>query len=122
MSAGAFLRSRYSTDGGEVAAIRVQPETLALEIDGGTNAAPSGAITIPGSASVGRGKRSNGINARLVRIVFSGTPPTGYKPDSPIALPWVNGVGSFGAINVGDTGTYLGAPIIVIGKTPEYVR
>lgn len=120
MSSGPFLRSKYTLDSGDIAPIRVQPETVALSIGGSANAAPTGATTTQGSAVVSRGKRAKGINARTVTIVFD-SPPTGYKADSPIRLPWLNPT-TFTSLAVGATGTYLGASVTLVGKSPEQVR
>ena len=110
MSAGAFERSRYETDNGDIARIRVQPETLALTLNGGANGAPAGAVDIPGSARVSAGRRALGINARLVRLAWSAAAPSGYDPDGIITLPWLQQA-TFAALIPGQTGTYLGASI-----------
>lgn len=120
MSSGPFQRSFYELNNGEIASIRVQPETLALSLGGGANTAPAGPATVPGSAVVSRGRRAAGINARLVRIQFD-TPPTGYKADSVIQLPWLQDT-TFDNLQTGDTGTYLGTPVTLIGKTAEAIR
>jgi len=120
MSAGPFSRSFYETDNGDIAAIRVQPETITLSIGGQANTAPAGPATIPGSATVSRGRRSNGINARLVRVVFE-TAPTGYKAGSAIALPWLD-PGTFAGLNTNDTVAYLGGTGVLVGKTAEKIR
>lgn len=121
MSSGPFQRSRYETDAGDVARIRVQPETLALSINAQTNAPPAGAIDIPGSANVNAGRRSNGINARLVRVTWTGAAPAGYKADGVISLPWLV-ADTFAALIPGQTGTYLGQPVELVGKTGESIR
>lgn len=121
MSSGAFIRSFYELNSGEVASIRVQPETLALSLGGGANAAATGPADVPGSAKVSGGARSIGINARKVSIVFTGTPPEGYKADSPISLPWLI-PNTWEALSPGATGTYLGAAVELIGKSPERIR
>lgn len=120
MSSGPFQRTFYELNNGEIAAIRVQPETLALTLGGTANAAPAGPASVPSSAVVSRGRRSRGINARLVRIVFD-TPPAGYKADSVITLPWLQDT-SFDNLEPNDTGTYLGSAVTLIGKTAEAVR
>jgi len=121
MSAGAFEISKYETDSGAIHPIRVQPETLAATIDGNTNAAPAGAVDGLGSASVSRGRRANGINARLVRLRFSGTPPTGYLTNGTVTIPALTPEVYDAAIK-GATGTYLGASVIVSGRSPETVN
>lgn len=120
MSAGPFERSFYELENGEIAKIRVQPETIALTIGGVANAAATGPASVPGSAVVSRGRRAKGINARLVRISFP-TPPSGYKANSPIALPWL-AEGTFADLEVDDTGTYLGQACVLVGKTGESIR
>lgn len=121
MSAGSYLRSRYTSDDGEVHPIRVQPETVALTIDGTANTAPTGSITSPISARVSGSRRGIGLKSRMVTVVFSAAPPTGYKADSPIALPWLE-QSTFSGISRGDTGTYLGQAVEVLSKSPEQVR
>lgn len=120
MSSGPFLRSFYELNNGEIAAIRVQPETVNFTVGGVANAAPAGPATVPGSASVGRGRRSNGINARLVRFVFT-TAPSGYEANSPIALPWLQET-AFDDIRRGDPVSYLGGTGVVIGTTSEKIN
>lgn len=121
MSAGIFEKTFYETNDGEVVGIRVQPETLLLQLEGATNVAATGPITQQGSAKVSAGRNSLGINARLVRVKFVGAPPTGYKPDSPIALPWLV-EDTWNTINEFSTGTYLNTPVECVGKTAEKIR
>lgn len=126
MSAGAFTRANYqaSYNPAAIHPIRVQPETLALSVTVGgstvTNTGSASALTTPTSVRVGGGRRRRGVNARLIRIQFSGTPPTGYKAGSTITLPAINP--ALLAAPNGATGTYLGAAIVVIGTTPESSR
>lgn len=117
MSAGAFSRAKYESDGGEVYAIRVQPETIIAA----TNPEPAGAITAEPSAIANGSRRRIGVNARRVRVVFTAGAPAGYKPDSPIALPILTPT-AFQALSKGETFTYLGGTVEVIGKTPEYIN
>lgn len=122
MSAGSFVRSRYADDAGVVHPIRVQPETLALTIGGTANAAPAGAIGAGQvSAKVSGSSRSLGLTARKVRVTFSGAVPDGYKAGSVITLPWLVNT-TFGAISPNATGTYLGQPILVLGKSGEVLK
>jgi hypothetical protein len=124
MSAGAFSTSKYdSTATDLIHPIRVQPETLALQLGSTANAAPSGTAVLP-SAQVSRGKRSIGINARTVTIKFAaGSVPTGYKAESPITLPWLQENAAFtGAVPGVTAVTYLGQTAILVGKSPEFTR
>lgn len=126
MSAGSFLKSKYETDQGNIVKISIQPETLTLTVDGTANAAPSGDETggFP-SAKVGGGRNSIGINARLVRFKFTGTPPTGYKQDGVLTLPVLT-LATYNAWVGKKTGTYDpgggSVAIELIGPTPEKIR
>lgn len=121
MSAGQFLRAFYELNSGEVASIRIQPETAALVMDGVTNTVPAGPADVPGSAAVSRGNRALGINARKVSIRFTAEPPTGYSDNSVITLPWLQPT-TWEALALGSTGTYLGAGVQLVGKSPERIR
>lgn len=120
MSQGAFENGRYqaSRDPNNIHRIRVQPETKALVIDGVTNAYPSGATNAYPSAKVSGGRREIGLLARKVSIRFTGTAPTGYKQGGTIVLPWFVAA-TFNSLVEGQTGTYLGDPIELIGTTAE---
>ena len=123
MSAGPFLDAFYTTDNADVVAIRVQPETVALVLEGATNTVPAGpaAAGFP-SAMVSGGKRKIGINARKVRVRFPpGGAPTGYKEGSTIELPWLDPL-SFLALPAKASGTYLGSPVTLVGKTKEEIK
>lgn len=120
MSAGAFLRSRYETNDNEIHPIRVQPETVALNI-GGANVAAVGAFTSPISAVISRGRRAKGLIPRTVSIVFTAGAPAGYKDGSVIRLPILT-PNLWSGIGAGETGTYLGGTVEVVGKSPEIVR
>jgi hypothetical protein len=121
MSSGPFVISRYETDPGVVHPIKVQPETIAASIGGVSNAAPAGAATGLGSASISRGRRANGINARLVRINFEGSPPAGYQENSSIAIPALTPAFYAAAIR-GATVSYLGTTGVVSGRSPETIN
>jgi len=118
MSAGPFLRSRYVSDEGDVHPIRVQPETIALTIDGTSNVPTTDSITIPISARVSGSRRGIGLRSRTVTFVFTDNRPVGYEADSPLTLPWLQS-STFTGISRGDTGTYLGGDIEVLYRSPE---
>ena len=126
MSAGPFLKSKYETDQGNVVKVSIQPETLTLSIDGTANTAPTGAETggFP-SAKVGGGRNSIGINTRLARFKFTGTPPTGYKQDGVLTLPVLQ-LATYNAWIGKTTGVYDpgGGEVAVelIGLTAEKIR
>lgn len=115
MSAGRFERSFYELDNGEIARARVQPETIA-----GFNPAPAGPATVPGSARMQSSRRRQGINARYITAVWDGAPPSGYDDRTPLKIPIMTPA-TYNGIELGDTLTYLGATIEVIGKTGEKV-
>lgn len=121
MSSGRFEQSFYELNNGSVAKIAVQEETLLLSLGGSTNTAATGPADLPSSAVVSRGRRSKGINARLVRIQFTASPPVGYAENEVISLPWLR-PSTFDALNPGATGTYLSTACRLVGKTGEAVR
>lgn len=122
MSAGAFSRSKYEADNGDVYAVRVQPETLAATFGGTANAAPSGAVDQQVSARVGGGNRQIGIKTRAVSVAWTGGAPTGYKADEILRIPILT-KDLYDAITTNSTtGSYLGGTVQVVGKLPERVR
>lgn len=121
MSAGNFLDAFYETDTGDKTAIRIQPETAALVLAGKTNTIPAGPAIYPTAAKVSGSRKAYGIHARLVRVRFGATPPTGYLPNGVVTLPWLQ-VDTFASLKKGDTGTYLGASVTYVGKTPETIK
>lgn len=121
MSAGRFVRSRYEANNGLIHPIRVQPETLEASLGGGANAAPAGAVDTSISVRTSQSARAFGIRPRLVTLAWSAAPPAGYDDRGTIRLPILTEA-RYDAINVGGTGTYLGAGVTVVGKSPESVR
>jgi hypothetical protein len=120
MSAGAFIRTTYEADSGEIHPIKVQPETVAANI-GAANGAPGGAATSGISAKVSGGRREIGLLARKVRVAFTGAVPDGYEPGNTLSIPVLTSA-TYNAALPGTTGTYLGSPVVVVGRTPESVR
>lgn len=126
MSAGSTTKSVYETNSNVFYRCRVQPETLTLEINGQTNDAGSGTpVANTPSAKMTGGRRGIGINARLIRLEFTGTLPPGYKMGGILTLPILTPA-VFNAIGLDQTGTYTlngtGYDVQVIGKTPEAIR
>lgn len=121
MSSGEFNIEGYSTDAGDIHPITVQPETLLLTIGGVANSSPEGEITGVGSVNVSGGRRRNGINARKVRVTWTGAPPAGYQVGGTITLPWLDPA-SFVDLQRGQEGTYLSTAVTLVGKTPENIR
>lgn len=123
MSSGAFTRTFYgvsSENGGGIAPIRLQPETLSATVGGAVNAAPAGPATIPGSATISQGRRSAGINARYITVAWDGAPPANYSGlTARIVVP--NPTVYAGA-SLGAAVTYLATAAKVVGRTPETVK
>ncbi len=121
MSAGAFTRSFYEDDDGDVHPIRLQPETLLAEFNSVVNAAPSGPVDNNISAQVTGSRRGLGLFARYVTIKFTATPPTGYVANAfyKIAVPNPT---VYSGITINSAGTYLGVATQVISKTDEVER
>lgn len=123
MSAGEFQRAIYETNAGNFASVRIQPETLAAEVDGVTNAEGSGPVNQEARAQVSGGKRQIGINCRTVSLRFTGTAPSGYSGD-PVRIPALTPA-FYNACDPNSgaaVGTYLGVPVEAVGRSPETVR
>jgi len=124
MSAGPFTNTFYTSDAGDVHPIRVQQETLTLSIGGQSNSAPNGpADASAGFVRVSGSSRTYGITPRKVSIRFTGSVPTGYKEGQiyriPVLIP--GHYQSYISPKL-QTGTYLGQPIQVVGKSAETGR
>lgn len=127
MSSGAFTLSKYAADYGDGTAIhpiRIQPETalltLAVENVQTPNSAPTGNVTNPISAKVGIPRTGLGLKPFIVRIRFSGTPPTGYKAGSTITLPVLNK--ALRVVGKSTVGVYLETAVEVVGTSPEQAQ
>lgn len=123
MSSGSFVIVNYGSNKlATVHPIRIQPETLTLSIGAVSNSAPAGTPVLP-SAQVSQGKRKKGLNARTVTFKFGpGDELAGYKPESPITLPWLVDNVAFNGAFAGQAGTYQGADIVVVGTANETAR
>lgn len=123
MSAGPFQIVNYGSNKlSTVHPIRIQPETLTLTIGATSNSAPIGSAVLP-SAQVSQGKRKKGLNARTVTFKFApGAAPIGYKPESPITLPWLQNNAAFNETFAGQTGSYQTNDIVIVGTSSETAR
>lgn len=121
MSAGAFTRTFYEDDDGEIHPIRVQPETLTAEFNSVVNAPPTGPTDSNISAQVTGSRRGLGLFARYVTVKFTATPPAGYLANSfyKIAVPNKT---VYDAITINSAGEYLDVATQVISKTDEVQR
>lgn len=121
MSAGAFTRTFYEDDDGDIHPIRVQPETLSATFASTANAAPAGPTDSDISAQITGSRRGLGLFARYVTVRFTATPPTGYLANQSykIAVPTLS---VFNGISVNGVAEYLGVAAQVISKTSEVQR
>lgn len=118
MSAGAFTRTFYADDDGDIHPIRLQPETLEAEFNSVVNAAPAGPTDSDISAQVTGSRRGLGLFARYVTVKFTATPPTGYLANSVYKIT-VPSLTVYNGITVNSAGEYLGVATQVISKTDE---
>lgn len=123
MSAGQFVTANYeSTTLPFVMPIRVQPETEALVLGGATNANAGATITLPLRVNVSGNRNSLGVKPRTVTLAWTGTPPEGYQASGRLIVPILTET-LWDAVDENvTTGTYLGAGVTVVGKTPEFKR
>lgn len=127
MSAGAFTSGIYVTDTNIPVNISVQPETKTLTLATTANADGTGPIQ-PGlpSAKVSSSARSIGINARKVRVRFTGTIPDGYLGSTGVLSLPVLTKSAWDAYVKQSSGTYTlnGTAYAVeyVGKTPETIN
>jgi hypothetical protein len=124
MSAGAFEKNIYETNAGNFAAIVIQPETEDAVINTVPNNGGAGPVNQEASVRVNAGKSANGIIARTVTFAWTGDPPTGYLEGGRVTIPALTPA-FYNACNPNDpasTGTYLGAGVSVVGRSPERVN
>lgn len=127
MSAGAFVKTKYKSNGGLVFGVLVQPETLGLVLATLTNATtadPQG----PGlpRALVSGSRRRRGVFTRMVRFRFTTTIPTGYLGgNSILSLPILT-QSMWEALDDESEGTYTlngtAYNVKYVGKSPERIR
>jgi len=123
MSSGRFLDAQYEDNLGDVHPIKIQPETAALVIEGVTNtipAIPAGGLVAP-TVKVSGGKGQRGITARRIAVRFGIDPPAGYLAFATHYVVWLQG-DTFPDPLPRPTGTYLGAPVTVVGSSGERRR
>lgn len=122
MSAGVFTSSKYESNSGSIYKIRIQAETASATIGGNANTAVASAVDQEVSAKASGGKREIGMIARTVTLRFTGAPPTGYSGDD-VTVP-VLSQATFDSWTTpaGQTGTYLGSAVVVVGQSAERKR
>lgn len=123
MSAGRFESGRYQSDTLDVImSARVQPETKALVLGGATNEDAGSVVTLPLRVNISGTKNSLGVKPRTVTVKWVVNPPEGYEANGRLVIPILTKT-LWDAVDEDiTTGTYLGASVIVIGKSPETKR
>lgn len=127
MSAGAFVSGIYVTDNNVAVNISVQPETKSLTLNAVANVDGTGPIQagLP-SAKVSGTARSIGINARKVRVRFTGAVPPGYIGTMGIITLPVLTKTAWDSYAKQQTGTYTlegtAYDIEFVGKSPESIN
>lgn len=119
MSSGAFSRTFYEANNGDIYKVRVQPETAQAVIGGTANAAPAGPATVPISAKVTKARNEIGLGCRKISI-FTANPPADYIGNT--AQLAVLTPALYDGLNGGESVTYLGATWEVVGFSPETRR
>lgn len=121
MSTGAFVASKYEDSlNGDIHPIRVQPETLTLNIGGTANAAPAGDINSQLRAFSSSRRRRGAVCARKVGLVVTASGTNGYEVGSTLYVPVLQPLTLAGYLDPADqTGTYNGATVRVIGSSGE---
>lgn len=116
-----FIKTFYQLQNGtDIAPAKVKQTTLDFQVGTQKNDPPAGPANLKTKVLVSGSRRQTGIIPRKCRIRFTGTAPTGYVQNSVIAIPLMN-TAIYGLITgSSSTGTYLGAPVEILGKTPEY--
>lgn len=125
MSSGLFTTSFYEAsygDGDQVHPIKVQPETLTATVGIIANESTATATTSPISALVSRSRVARGLNARIIYLQVTGTPPTNYAPGSRTKIPVMTAEFYAEAIAPGAEITYLATTWKVIGSSVEKVK
>lgn len=127
MSAGEFAKATYQSNVGDLYRITIQPETETLILNGVTNTRPTGTPPVgQPKAKVSGSRRKIGVNTRLVRFRFTGTPPAGYLGGkSNLTLPVLTSA-MYNGLDEGQTGTYtIGGTafdVIYVGRSPERIK
>ena len=122
MSAGAFIRSFYETNGGAIARIRVQPETELFTDGTNVNDAPAGPPTVSTTVKVSKARGEYGISPRKVGFVFDdGQAPAGYRSGQLYYIPILQR-STYDAYIQGTQATYLAGTGEIVSKLEENVK
>lgn len=125
MSAGPFITTSYQSTtlpGNPIMIARIQPETQSLVLGGAQNEQGGATVTLPLRVNISGNKNSLGVKPRTVTLRWTAAPPDGYSPNGTLVVPILS-QNLWDAIDpLVTTGTYLGAAVVVVGKSPENYR
>lgn len=120
MSAGRFEDGKYQASGGGIFACRAQPESKQLVLNGVSNAYPAGDVDQPYPIRLRVGKRTRGLVPRTVTVRFTGAVPAGYlEGGTHEVVVFQNTTFASYTETAGQTGTYLGSPVVMVGQYPK---
>ena len=114
----------YETDETPATRVLIRADLAATQFqtsDGNGNFPPNPAPTLRIFARSGASRSGNGIHARGIVVRFTSGPPEGYSDEAKLFIP-VFRLPTYRILKVGETGTYLGEPVIIISKRPEVMR
>lgn len=122
MSTGNFIYSNYfSALTQKTHAIRIQPESGTLVINGTTNTAPAGPVDDPRQAQVSR-RRGIGLFAAKVGVRVTAEGTSDFSVGRTFYIPWLNAATLASVVEPKfQSGTYQGATVRVIGYSPERI-
>ena len=102
--------------------IEVEQRVLNFFVPGkGTNVASTNPLTVDVSVYATAGRSGIGIFARGVYVGFTGQVPDGYVAGAKVFIPILQ-ILRYEAYKVGDTGTFFGEEVKILGRRPEVIR
>lgn len=121
MSSGPFDDSIYTSDEGDTYPVKIQPETLGATINGVANAAAPGPADQQIYARVSGARRGYGVFTRTVRLEVTGVGTSNLTVGSVITIPALTQT-FYAACRGSRTGTYNGANVRTVGRSPERIK
>jgi hypothetical protein len=122
MSAGVFEFGKYEAEDLKIWSVRMQPETKAFTSASAANDYAIGSITQGvGRLKTRKSPKALGLHPRTVTVAFGSDVPTGYEANA-IEKIVVFTKAAYDAYLVGNSGTYLGKAVTIVGKFPEFIK
>ena len=123
MSAGNFNNYNYIDDNGVTHFVRLQPETLSLDIGGVVNNEPTATPDeFTYTLNTKESRKKNGIHAREINIRLTADGGAGklveYAAGTTHAITWLDPT-TFPSVVKNQTGTYQGIPCVVVSPVKE---